>query len=59
MPTGPGKFRVMTTSKGKKVRLHLTPLEVVDEAKRLSSGATHTPREFAVDKRKRRKTKKG
>jgi hypothetical protein len=52
MPTGPGKYRVTTTKGGEKVRLHITPGGAVDEAKNLKTGATHTPKEFAADRRK-------
>ena len=55
MPVGPGRFRVVTTATGKKVRLHFTKGGTVNEAKNLETGATHTPAEFAAD-RKRRKT---
>lgn len=55
MPTGPGKFRVTTTSTGKKVRLHYTPSGTVNEAKSLSSGKVHTAKEFAADRKKARK----
>ena len=54
MPVGPGRFRVVTTKSGKKVRLHFTPGGKVNEAKNLSSGATHTPAEFAKDRKGKR-----
>lgn len=54
MPIGPGKYRVMTTKTGTKVRLHFQPGGRVDEAKNLATGATHTPAEFAADRAKRR-----
>jgi hypothetical protein len=53
MPVGPGRFRVKTTSSGKKVRLHFTPGGKVNEAKNLKTGATHTPAEFGADRKKR------
>lgn len=53
MPVGPGRFRVKTTSSGKKVRLHFTPAGRVNEAKNLSTGAKHTPAEFAADRKKK------
>lgn len=51
MPTGPGRYFVTTTKSGKKVRLHATPSGTVNEAKNLKTGATHTPAEFAADRR--------
>lgn len=51
MPVGPGRFRVVTTKSGKKVRLHFTPGGTVNEAKNLKSGATHTPAEFKADRK--------
>lgn len=55
MPVGPGRYRTVTTRTGAKVRLHFTKSGTVNEAKNLATGATHTPAEFAAD-RKRRKT---
>lgn len=55
MPVGPGRFRVVTTKGGKKVRLHFTPGGRVNEAKNLKTGATHTRREFAADRRRSRR----
>lgn len=52
MPVGPGRYRVVTTKKGKKVRLHLTPGGRVNEAKNLSTGKTHTPADFRDDRRR-------
>ena len=49
MPVGKGRYRVTTTSTGKKVRLHFTPGGTVNEAKNLATGATHTPKEFKAD----------
>lgn len=59
MPIKGARYRVKTTKTGKKVRLAFKggDGEVV-EAKNLESGETHTPEEFAADK-KRRKKKKG
>ena len=54
MPVGKGTYRVTTTPGGKKVRLHFTPKGVVNEAKSLKSGATHTPAEFKADRKKKR-----
>jgi len=51
MPVGPGKYLVVRTKSGKTVRLHFTPGGTVNEAKNLKSGATHTPQEFAKDRR--------
>jgi hypothetical protein len=53
MPVGAGRYRVKTTKGGQKVRLHFTPGGRVNEAKSLSSGATHTPREFQRDQTRR------
>ena len=50
MPVGPGRFRVKTMPSGKKVRLHFTPGGTVNEAKSLSTGATHSPEAFAADR---------
>jgi len=55
MPVGKGKYRVITTSSGEKVRLHWTPGGKVNEAKNLKTGATHTPAEFREDAKKRKK----
>lgn len=51
MPVGPGRYRVLITSKGKRVRLHFTPGGTVNEAKNLTSGAVHTAAEFKEDRR--------
>jgi hypothetical protein len=59
MPVGPGKYRVMTTKTGKQVRLHFTKGGVVNEAKNLASGKTHTPAEFKADRRRTALTGKG
>jgi hypothetical protein len=56
MPVSKGKYRVTTTKTGKKVRLHFTSGGTVDEAKNLESGATHTAKEFANDRKKRKKS---
>jgi hypothetical protein len=58
MPVGKGKYRVITTSSGEKIRLHWTPGGKVNEAKNLKSGATHTPAEFKADAKKRKMNKK-
>jgi hypothetical protein len=58
MPLSPGtRFRVKTTVRGKKVRLAFQGKGKVVEAKNLRTGATHTPKEFAADRRRRRKRK--
>jgi len=57
MPVGAGKYRVMTTKSGKKVRLHFLPGGKVNEAKNLKTGETHTPAEFAEDRKKKRSGK--
>ena len=51
MPVGPGRYRVKTEPSGQKVRLHFTPGGTVNEAKNLKTGATHTPGEFAKDRK--------
>ncbi len=54
MPLGKGiRYRVKKTKKGKKVRLAFQGKTVV-EAKNLKTGATHTPAEFAADKKKKK-----
>jgi hypothetical protein len=58
MPIRSGKYRVTTTASGKKVRLHFTKSGDVDEAKNLTSGATHTPAEFKADRKARKKKAK-
>ena len=58
MPVGSGRFRVMTTQTGKKVRLHFTDGQV-NEAKNLKTGATHTPAEFAADRMSKKPRKTG
>jgi len=57
MPIPGAKFRVKTTKSGKKIRLAFKDGDVV-EAKNLGTGATHTPGEFAQDKKKRGKRSK-
>lgn len=54
MPVGPGRYRVKTTDSGEKIRLHFTNGEV-NEAKNLKTGATHTPAEFAADRKRSKK----
>lgn len=55
MPLGKNvRYVVKTTKSGKKVRLAFEDGEVV-EAKNLKTGATHTPGEFAADRKKRNK----
>jgi len=54
MPLGPGvRYRVKTQG-GKKMRLAFKGDEVV-EAKNLKTGATHTSKEFAKDRRGRKR----
>jgi len=51
MPLGKGvRYRVKQTSKGP-VRLAFKGPGTVVEAKNLKSGATHTPQEFAADRK--------
>lgn len=58
MPLPKGtRYAVKTTKSGKKVRLAWKGGEVI-EAKNLKTGATHTPAEFAADRRLSRKPKK-
>lgn len=58
MPIPGARFRVKTTKTGKKVRLAFKGGEVV-ETKNLGTGEMHTQAEFAADKAKRKKRKKG
>lgn len=51
---GGGKYRMKTTKRGKKMRLHFNKAGAVDEAKNMQTGATHTPREFAADRAKKK-----
>lgn len=53
MPIKDGKYRTVETSKGP-VRLHFNRQGEVDEAKNLKTGKTHSPAEFAADKKKKR-----
>jgi len=50
LPGNP-RYRVKTTPAGEKIRLAFVKGRVV-EAKNLASGATHTPAEFAEDRRR-------
>ena len=55
MPLGPGvKYRFTKTKTGKKIRLAFRGGRVV-EAKNPTTGATHTPEEFAADRRRKEK----
>ena len=54
MPLGPGVRYRVKTSGGKKVRLAFKGDKVI-EAKNLKTGATHTPAEFAKDRRGRKR----
>ena len=38
------------------VRLHFTKAGVVDEAKNMQTGATHTPAEFRADRKRKKRT---
>lgn len=52
MPLGKNvRYRVVTIKTGKKVRLAFEKGQVV-EAKNLTTGATHTPAEFAADRKR-------
>jgi len=48
------RFAVKTTKTGKKVRLAFTPSGKVIEAKNLKTGKTHTPKEFAKDRKNKK-----
>jgi hypothetical protein len=56
MPLKGGRYRVKTTSSGKKIRLHFTPGGGVNEAKNLGTGKVHTPAEFAADRAKKKRS---
>ena len=47
------RYRVKTTDSGKKIRLAFTKDGMVIEAKNLDTGATHTPAEFAQDRKRK------
>jgi hypothetical protein len=53
MPLSGARYRVATTATGKHVRLAFKNGKVV-EAKNLATGATHTPGEFARERRHRK-----
>lgn len=53
MPIKGARYRVVTTKKGKKVRLAFKGKGKVVETKNLKTGATHTPAEFAMDRKHR------
>lgn len=53
MPLPEGtRYRIKTTNKGKKIRLAFLGNRVI-EAKNQSSGATHNPSEFRMDRKRR------
>jgi hypothetical protein len=54
MPVKGARYRVLTTKRGKKIRLAFRGNTVV-EAKNLRTGAKHTPSEFKRDRRRRRR----
>jgi hypothetical protein len=54
MPIKDGKYRIVDTPKGP-VRLHFNRQGVVDEAKNMRTGATHSPAEFAKDRKNKEK----
>lgn len=54
MPSG-GRYRVMKTKTGTRVRLHFGPGGRVNESLNMDSGARHTPSDFAADAAKRKK----
>lgn len=51
MPIHGARYRMKTTSKGKKMRLAFKGNKVV-ESKNMKTGKTHTPAEFAKDRSK-------
>ena len=54
MPLGKGvRYRVKTTASGKKIRLAFRGNTVV-EATNVKTGATHSPADFARDRRRRK-----
>lgn len=55
MPLKGARYRMVPLKGGGYERLAFKGNQVV-EAKNMKSGATHTPAEFAADKRKKRKT---
>lgn len=55
MPLKGIRYRVTRTETGKKVRLAFKGKDKVAEAKNLETGATHTPAEFAKDRKKRKR----
>lgn len=56
MPVPEGeRFRVKTTKKGEKIRLAFVGKKTVVEAKNLKTGETHTPSEFAKERKSRLK----
>lgn len=57
MPVGKGSYRMKKLSTGELIRLHFTPQGEVNEAKNMKTGATHTPKEFAADKKRAAKRK--
>lgn len=59
MPIKGGRYRVKTTSTGKKVRLHFTEDGTVNEAVNLKTKAKHTPAEFKADKKRKARREKG
>ena len=59
MPLKKVKYRVKTTKSGKKVRLAFRAgTNQVVEAKNLETGATHTPKEFARDRKRKKRAPK-
>lgn len=54
MPLQGVRYRVVRRG-GKKIRLAFRGKGTVVEAKNLETGATHTPHEFMMDRKKRRK----
>lgn len=55
MPLQGVRYRVKTTQSGKKVRLAFRRgSNTVVEAKNLATGKTHTPGEFAQERKRRR-----
>ena len=58
MPLGKGvRYRVKKTKSGKKIRLAFKGKKVI-EAKNLKTGKTHTPKEFAADRKRKKRRKR-
>ena len=58
MPVGKGHYAMKKLKNGTEMRLHFTPSGKVNEVKNMKTGKTHTPAEFAADRKKSAKKKK-